>query len=205
MALYVRGAECPQGIRIYRSGANICDRHAASGFQDPEAFGDRPLAIGIRSDVVYRHARNYEIESRIREGKRPHVGGLDVHPIANAFQRSVAKRSALAVTGLVRRTPDIHAAHPARGQPVCDGRQHRAPATTHMKDHFVTTHPNTIQNALPFEEFATPGGVEKAEGVGQEQHKTQRDGPRGMGRHAPPAIAAPKPLRAAKDPKITRA
>jgi len=121
--------------------------------------------IGIRSDVVYREARNRQIKSSVREWERSHVGGLDVHAIADPFQRRVAQGDVHRIARLVRCTPDIHACHSACRQPACDGRQDCAPTAPHIEHHLVAARVRSVQNTVPLDELATSGGIEKAGGV----------------------------------------
>jgi hypothetical protein len=138
---------------------DVRDYYPASGFKNTKAFNDRSFAIGIRSDIVDREARDHEIKARIRIRKRAHVPSVDLYAIADTFEGRIEQGDIPGIARLILFAPDIDACHSARRQPASDRRQYRASAAPHVKHAFVAAQMKVIQNSVPFEKLAAPGRV----------------------------------------------
>jgi hypothetical protein len=81
----------------------------------------------------------------------------------------------LRVPRLIFLAPDVHACDLTRRQPAGDSRQHRASSAPHIEYPLVTAEVEAIQNALPFNELAAPGRVEKADKIRQKEDKVESE------------------------------
>src|SRR5262249_32622056 len=116
---------------------------------------------------------DHEIEARIGIGKRAHVAGVDLHAVAHAFQRGVAQGDILGVARLIFLAPDIDARYSTGRQPAGDGRQHGTAAAAHVEHGFVAAQMKAIEDSLPFEELAAPGGVDKAGNIHEKEEEIE--------------------------------
>ena len=118
-----------------------------------------------------RETGHDDVEGRIGKRQRPHVAGLDLDAVPHAFERRVSQRHVARIPGLIVRAPQIDAGHSPGRQPPGDGGQDGAASAAHVEHAFVAAQVKPVEDLVPDLELAAPGGVEKAERVGQEEQR----------------------------------
>ena len=85
----------------------------------------------------------------------------------------VAQRDVPSIARLILCAPYVDACHSARRQPEGERGQYCASAAPHVKHAFVAAQMQVIQNLVPLEKLAVPGGVEKAAGIGEKEDEIE--------------------------------
>ena len=122
---------------------------AASWTEHSNCFGEclAPL-IGV-SDVVDRQIAHDEVERRGRKRQAPSVGVDYLHTVTYAFCDGIALCCPRRVPRLVYTPPDVRTDRPAAGQALGREHEHGASPTAHVKDLFVTSQVQLVEQLGP--------------------------------------------------------